>query len=142
MTEEQDKYERLASKFMKDARLGPEYDGTPNAQSGQFSVFLEEVEELLEAYNRWEVLYSTSSYRPGKGSEKLRADIAEEIADVLVTVHILGQMMDIDVPGAYEAKMRYNLLKTDVKDGEGKVTDDVDAPKPEFESFVGAKDEY
>lgn len=70
----------------------------------QFKVLIEEVGELAEALNT------------GEGYK-------EELADVLVTAFVLGEVMDIDLDKEYREKMLYNLGKSSEKSG-GKVTDD------------------
>ena len=63
--------------------------------------------------------------------------IAEEMADVVYTIMTMAHAMDIDIHGAFMAKHRYNIQKTGGNVEDGKVVDDADIEKPDFERFVG-----
>jgi NTP pyrophosphatase (non-canonical NTP hydrolase) len=57
-------------------------------------------------------------------TEDERRRVAEEAADALITVHILCELIGIDIADAYKKKMRYNLTKSGERDENGKVVDD------------------
>lgn len=85
----------------------------------QHDVIVEEFEEYIEAYLN--------------GDEE---DVAEEMADVLITIFIQADRMGIDIEEAYQRKMEYNLQKSGSRDENGKVTDDAGAEKPDFSQMV------
>jgi NTP pyrophosphatase (non-canonical NTP hydrolase) len=93
------------------------FDGYPFSDNcrAQFDVFQEEVDELEQAFEE-------SDYHAVK----------EEMADVLVTIFVLADRMDIDIDAAYEAKMLYNLSKSGERDENGKIMDDARTEKPDF----------
>jgi NTP pyrophosphatase (non-canonical NTP hydrolase) len=91
-------YEVMASSFVKENGL--------DSPEAQFQVVKEEVEELEAALN-------------GRGSSQ------EEMADVLITVFVLAEIMGVDIHGEYVDKMEYNRKKSGKQDENGKVIDDV-----------------
>ena len=103
-------FEKMAAQFVEQNDMDD-----PQAQ---FDVVEEEVEELEDALD-------------GNGS------VQEEMADVVVTMHIMADMLGIDLKAAYEKKMEYNLSKSATKDENNKVTDDADIDKPQFHDTVG-----
>jgi len=52
-------------------------------------------------------------------------NVAEEIADEMITLMVLGEIMDINYTEELIKKMKYNVQKTGEKDENGKVIDDV-----------------
>lgn len=82
----------------------------------QMEVCREEIEELDELLKTilWKDVFAVSN-----------DSLAEEMADVIFTVHLLADLLDIDLRRHYCAKARYNLLKTATRDANGKITDDV-----------------
>ena len=91
-------FEELAAQFVEQNGL--------DDPSSQFEVFEEEVEELEDAMD-------------GNGV------VQEEMADVVITVFILAEIMGVDLSGEYLDKMDYNLKKSGKQDENGKVIDDV-----------------
>lgn len=89
------------------------------AANAQYEVLEEEYEELEEAFDNGTI-----------------EDIAEESADLIVTVRILNTMLGIYTSRSYEAKMHYNLMKSGAKDENGKVIDDAPPTKPDFGPFT------
>lgn len=108
-------YTYLAHRFNRVNGIG--FDGHPfgDDQWAQYEVFQEEVDELEEAFE-------ASQYD----------EVKEEIADVLVTLFVLADRMDIDIDEAYQRKMEYNLNKTGERNSDGKIVDDADIEKPDF----------
>lgn len=108
-------YTFLAHRFNRVNGIG--FDGHEFGDDcqAQYDVFEEEVEELEEAFEN-------SRYHETK----------EEIADVLVTLFVLADRMDIDIDEAYQRKMEYNLQKSGERNPNGKIVDDADIDKPDF----------
>lgn len=119
MTDNAD-YTYLAHRFNR--KNGVNLEGGPFSEEvdAQYNVYKEEVEELEKAYNE-------SRYH----------DVKEELADVLVTLFILAERMDIDIDECYQRKMEYNLQKSGERNSEGKIVDDADVEKPNFEEIDG-----
>ena len=112
-------YESMVEDFKEEAGIDTESNGFSRASDAQHDVVLEEFDEYEEAY------------RKGESDA-----VAEEMADVLVTIFLQADIMGIDVEGAYRAKMRYNVTKSSERDENGKITDDSEAEKPHFSDFV------
>ena len=110
-----DDYMFMASRFNEQVKD----DGSDKTQveliEDQYEVTEEEMEEFVRAFNF-------------EGKEA----VAEEAADVLVTLFVLADRMDFDLREAYMLKMGYNLEKSGETDSNGKVVDDVGAEKPDF----------
>lgn len=127
-----DIYTEFAQAFRDQAELGPEYDGEYDAIDAQFRVAEEEFWELTDDIDDYlQVLDSCEGTRVVPASAH-HDRLAEEIADNLVTMHVLADMLGIDIREAYIKKMDYNMLKTTDKDDDGKVTDDADIEKPDY----------
>lgn len=113
-----DPYSRLAGAFADKHGL------TSDDVESQWDVVEEEIEELEEAYEMWSLFLETDgAYKPDPGAER---DLAEEMADVLFTVHLLARMIGIDLRSEYVQKSLYNLEKSPDRDGNGKITDDAE----------------
>mgnify|MGYP006294353753 FL=1 len=109
----------LAQRFNEQMGLEGETNGFSGESDAQHDVVVEEFEEYIEAYlNRDE------------------AGVAEEMADVLVTIFIQADRMGIDINEAYQRKMEYNLQKSGDVDENGKVVDDVEVTKPDFSQML------
>ena len=118
MTERAD-FTLLAQRFNEQMGLEGETNGFSDESDAQHDVVVEEFEEYIEAYlNRDE------------------AGVAEEMADVLVTIFIQADRMGIDINEAYQRKMEYNLQKSGDVDENGKVVDDVEVTKPDFNQML------
>lgn len=121
----QAEYRYLAARFCKEMDMlghGPYRNKKSDAQ---FEVVKEEWEELEEAYD--------------EGSDP---ELAEEMADMLVTIFVLAQTMELDIDKAYQDKMEYNLEKTGERDMNDKIVDDADVEKPGFRGLYGDMDAY
>ena len=144
-------YEGTAQRFCEDV-LNADY--TISEIDAQESVVREEIQELHEAIGQLtfaakkdlsgdpqsdthllsEVLHEQAqtmsldeierqSDSEGEITAK-RPAVAEEAADALITVHVLCELIGIDVAQAYQDKMQYNLTKSGRTDENGKVIDD------------------
>lgn len=108
-------YQMMAQSFNENCGV-EDPDGAFNDDAlGQFEFFEEEVDELEEAFD-----------------DKDKEMVAEESADVIVTLFVLADRMGFNLREAYFRKMGYNLAKDGDMDENGKVIDDVDNPKPAF----------
>jgi len=127
-----DQYAKYAEMFADVAEIGPEYDDEHDAIEAQHRVAQEEFRELTD-----EVVTYLEALKMAEAGDIVTSPnhderLAEEMADVLITVHLLGEMMDIDLRQAYIKKMEYNMEKSADKDENGKITDDADIEKPNF----------
>lgn len=111
--------EWMAHRFVKKNDIQQVGPGKSEITDSQLRVVEEEMDEFLEAYDEGDM-----------------GEIAEEAADVAITMFIICEQMGISLQEAYMEKMLYNLGKSGVKDGEGKVIDDSNYPKPDFNAFV------
>lgn len=112
-------YTYMAERYSEEMRLGQGSTGFSADAFNHFSVFIEETDELEDAMLNGSV-----------------GDVAEEAADVLITVFVLADIMNIDISSAYNEKMLYNIQKSGEKDENGKVIDDVEMDKPDFHLFT------
>ena len=127
-----DDYRYLAQRFREETEIGPEYRDLDHAVQGHWRVAKEEFDELdVEVENLIRAYELSQGEQVGISSEQYNG-LAEEMADVLVTIHVLADMLGIDIEKAYQKKMMYNLEKSSDKDENGKVTDDGEAEKPDF----------
>lgn len=112
-------YTYMARRFNES--MGVDEDGVADADEirAQQNVIEEEYGEYCDAFSRYD-----------------RGDIAEEMADVLVTIFVQADRLDIDIGEAYKRKMTYNLKKSGRRDDSGKVKDDVNIEKPDFSDLV------
>ena len=118
MTQEPD-YTWMAKRFNDNIGFEQQADTFNQSAYDQFDVAMEEVDEMVDAFY----------------DEDAEACV-EEMADVLVTIHVLADRMNVDLPEAYRRKMNYNLHKTGERDENGKVTDDVEMEKPDFGDLI------
>jgi len=116
---DQTDYTFLAQRFNEQMELEGDTDGFSDESDAQLDVCTEEFEEFIEAYIKGDL-----------------DDVAEEMADVLITIFIQADRMGIDISGAYREKMMYNLEKSGERDDNGKVVDDVRVQKPDFSEFT------
>jgi len=132
-----DDYREKARAFRHMAEIGQEYKAPMNALHDHFNVADEEWREMCEV--------EVDIERQLAGDCDIYADIpdetmesmAEEMADVVVTMQVMADMLGIDLKKAYNLKMEYNLEKSATKDDNGKVTDDTGTRKPDFSEAVG-----
>lgn len=117
-------YTQLAQRFNEQISMKGSSDGFTDESDAQFDVCTEEFEEFMEAYIKGDI-----------------EGVAEEMADVLITMFIQADRMGIDIGGAYQEKMAYNLEKTGERDEDGKVVDDASTLKPDFSQFVTGVEE-
>lgn len=104
-----DRYAEMAAVVADQWEMRPEYCDKDDYRA-QLNVMMEEVVEL-------------SKELQGGVTDDNEEEIAEEMADVLVTVHILACQTDLDIWSAYRDKMEYNMEKTGLREN-GKVVDD------------------
>lgn len=88
----------------------------------QWDVVEEEIQELERA---WAGLWNEGNddWESVEGTQALDA-WAEEAADVVFTLFLAAEMLDVDLHEVYAEKAQYNLKKTPSKDENGKVIDD------------------
>lgn len=108
-----DRYAEMAAVLADQWEMRPEYT-TEADYRAQLDVTREETLELSRAIH-------------GGVTHENEDDVAEELADVLVTIHLLAVQMDVDPWSAYREKMKYNMEKTGTREN-GKVVDDVENP--------------
>lgn len=131
-----DNYRDKAVEFRHMVEIGQEYKAPMNALHDHFNVADEEWRELCEAEIEVEQHLNGDSDIYADVPDEAMEALAEEMADVLVTVHVMADMLNIDVKEAYNRKMEYNLQKSAQKNDDGKVTDDVDIQKPDFNPAI------
>lgn len=127
-----DEYQHKAREFRNAAEIGPEFRDLDHAVQGHWRVAQEEMDELDDEVQALLVAYQGTDHQQITLHDAHYDRLAEEIADVLVTIHVLADMLDIDARKAYKKKMEYNMNKSGDKDDNGKVTDDTDIEKPNF----------
>lgn len=132
-----DDYRDKAIEFRHLVEIGQEYKAPMNALHDHFNVADEEWRELCEAETVLEQCLVDECDIYADIPDRAMEDAAEEMADVLVTLHVMADMLGIDLKEAYNRKMEYNLQKTAQKNEDGKVTDDVEIEKPDFGPAVG-----
>lgn len=115
----------MADMFVREMGMLEGERGVQAACMSQFDVVEEEFEEVESALKHESI-----------------DDVAEEIADLIITARILGALMDIDCGAAYKAKMKYNMSKTGKTDENGKVQDDGQLEKPDFSQFAYSEKEW
>ena len=130
-------YSEQAKTFRYLVEIGQEYMAPMQALHGHFNVADEEWREMCAVETQIEQKLVDECDIYADIPDETMADMAEEMADVLVTMHVMADMLGIDLKKAYDLKMDYNLEKTAEKDDSGKVTDDVDVTKPDFREAVG-----
>lgn len=113
-------YRYLARRFIEEMDSYGYGPGRSERSDAQFEVVQEEFEEFEEAYE--------------SGSD---GELAEEVADCLVTLFVISEMMELDISEAYERKMEYNLEKTGERDMSGKIVDNAEIEKPSFRGLYG-----
>jgi NTP pyrophosphatase (non-canonical NTP hydrolase) len=137
MSDKERDIEELVVQFMDNGEIGPEYDSVVGAVQSQHRVFEEEVDELDDEYLAWYANMVEGVTTHEFGTEDRRAKLAEELADVRVTIDVLAAMLKIDIVEAERKKMEYNCNKSSEKDDKGKVVDNADIEKPDFTDTVG-----
>lgn len=119
MTEvKDDPYTRLARSFAH------KHDLTGVDVDEQWEVVQEEIRELEDAFNEWQAASAADQMFGGSNGPHALDDLTEEMADVLFTVHLLGEMLEINLRDRYIEKAKYNLQKSTERDENGKITDD------------------
>lgn len=106
-----DELQKLIVKF-RDARDWKQFH-TPKDLS--LSLVLEAA-EVMEHF-QWK-----SEAEIAKYIKTNKADIGEELADVLAYVFLLAHELDIDLPKAYKAKLKKNAAKYPVSKSRGRHT--------------------
>jgi len=130
-------YRELAQEFRHTVEIGQEYDDALDALNGQFNVADEEWREMCEEERNIEMALVVDAVKFSEIPQDDMRHMAEEMADVVVTMQVLADMLGIDLKRAYSKKMEYNLQKTMAKNQSNKVTDDVGIDKPSFNDCVG-----
>lgn len=131
-------YRYKAREFRQKTEIGPEFRDLDHAVQGHWRVAKEEFDELDDEVDNLMRAYEITNDGSVNIDPSHYDRVAEEIADVLVTIHVLADMLGIDAQEAYNRKMAYNMRKTSEKDDDGKVTDDNSGSKP---GFRGCHDE-
>lgn len=108
----------------------PENENRADEYVDRSDVIAEEVIELFDEVT-YHVIATERDLPPNEDM------IAEELADVLFTVMSFADAMDIDIGEAYRRKAQYNLQKSGDQVVDGKVQDDADVEKPDFDDLVG-----
>ena len=108
-------YVLMAESFCKAMGIENYSNVRGETTDNQYEVVLEEFEEFQQAYE-----------------DGTRAEFLEEAADLIITIHIMAEMMGADMDRAYWRKMHYNLSKNGTLNRQGKVIDDSKAEKPDF----------
>ncbi len=88
----------------EDKRLITYYGGALDNKKRILARTVKLTEELGELCN--EVLFSLSLQRKGKVDTHDAKNLPEEFADVLITALLLAKTMNVDIPGALQAKMK------------------------------------
>lgn len=107
-----DRYAEMAAVVADGWEMNEQYSDQVDYQA-QLNVALQELGELSEAIMENGVQRDTERQRVG-----------EELADVLVTVHLLAVQTGINPWEHYRKKQKYNMNKSGVRTEGGKVVDD------------------
>lgn len=126
----------MVEQFMKDMKLEPTDEDTPDVHKSQFDVVTEEFREVQTSFIEWKAYTSEDMKGVGKPLEAKSAELLEELADLRVTIDLLAEMIGGDIVSAERAKMEYNLQKSGAMDEDGKIVDDTDIEKPDFTQFL------
>jgi NTP pyrophosphatase (non-canonical NTP hydrolase) len=132
-----DVYVFMAHRFNEKTGINEASDIGAKSHRQRFAVLNEEVKEVDEAVGLMILREDNEEILYDSDPQDVRADIAEELADVVVSAFSMAEAVDIDLREAYIQKMQYNLNKTDGEMVDGKVQDDVEVEKPDFTSCVG-----
>jgi NTP pyrophosphatase (non-canonical NTP hydrolase) len=111
-------YTYLARRFAAQNSMGQHMDGFSRDAFDQYEVYEEELDEF-------EIAFHVGS----------NGSVVEEMADVMITLFLLAEIMNINIGEAYNRKMNYNLGKSPERDKNGKITDDSELEKPEFDDL-------
>lgn len=116
-----DPYTRLAGAFRDKHEL------TADDIDAQWNVVQEEIDEMLDAFTERHATEAAAMFGAGDApTEEATEDLAEEMADVLFTIHLTARMLGIDLRSAYIEKAKKNLEKSTERDENGKITDDAE----------------
>lgn len=110
-----DIYQRMTEAFRMKHGMGGSIDEIEN----QYNVILEEIEEFEE------VMDNLIEDRKHGGLFEGEYELAEEMADTIYTIHLMANMLNINLNKVFKEKASYNLQKSTERDESGKVTDDV-----------------
>jgi len=127
-----DDYQHKAREFRNVAQIGSEFGDLDDAVDAQWQVADEEFDELDEEVEAFLQAHEATDNEHVTVHDAHYDRLAEEMADVLVTIHVIADMLGIDVREAYMRKMGYNMSKTGAQNSDGKVTDDAEIEKPNF----------
>lgn len=133
-------YDEMAEKFRHSVEIGQEYDDRDESLHAHGSVMQEELGELRSEWFTWTHFLLEHDCVLDLSEEEAMTSFVEEAADVLVTLFVMNRIAEIDLKGAYEAKMEYNMAKSGEKDENGKAVDDAEIEKPDFSRFVHLED--
>ena len=89
-----------------------------------WKVIEEEIDEFKEAFEEFEYLETTTA--EGAAMQSVRSSLAEEMADVVFTIHLLAHLSGIDLRQQFREKADYNLQKSGQRNEEGKIIDDAE----------------
>jgi|GEM_PF-6669167 len=108
-TEFDDRYQEMAWVVADGWEMRPEYSSDRDYVA-QLEAVREEVLELSHAIR-------------GEGRDD-PSIVGEELADCLITLHLLAVQLDVNPWPYYHAKQEYNMNKTGTRTESGKVIDD------------------
>lgn len=126
----------LIHEFMDKNHMFPTGDKTPERQIAQMSVLREEYKEMQSSWDDWLEYVAGNGDVDTVGSVGYRLALAEELADLRVTIDLLAKMLMIDIELAERTKMNYNVRKSGSRDEDGKIVDDANIEKPSFDHCV------
>jgi|APHM01.1.fsa_nt_gi MazG nucleotide pyrophosphohydrolase domain. len=106
-----DRYAEMAAVVADGWEMNEEYSGQVDYQA-QLNVALQELGELSDA-----IMKNGVQRDPG------RQIVGGELADVLITIHLLAVQMGINPWEHYRSKQKYNMNKSGSKSVGGKILD-------------------
>lgn len=130
-----DRYQYMAEQFIDQA--GVEYEERDaEAFMQQLAIIQEEFEELSIAVEIIEDMENDPLFDEDKFAEQ-EAEFVEELADLCITCFTAAYNLDVDLRRAFIRKMHYNMQKTGGSIQDGKIQDDADVEKPDFDNLIG-----
>ena len=132
----EDVYISVIRRFNDQTGITRKAENTAESHAQKFDVIEEELDELDEAISLMEMVENNRGQFTVTEPDDYRAEIAEELADVIISAFSMGIAQDIDVRRAFLKKMQYNLHKTGNEWEGGKVQDDVNIEKPDFDDCL------
>jgi len=134
--ERYDLYTRMAHDFCVTSGINREHGKTPQSFHQTFNVIDEEVRELDEAVGLMELRASNQEILYNKDWRSVEPEVAEELADVVISCFSMAEAVGIDLRQAFIRKMEYNMYKASGGFEDGKLQDDAGIPKPDFGDCV------